>query len=425
MMEKCRLIAGELADLKALNTTTATDAVSGFEGGNVTQLLITDHNAMIIYDSKKETPTIGKYVIFPEIVDALAGNDVFFSSYRDGAIRSTAAVPVYAYGTQIACVYVTEYDTEQGTLIASLQSSILAVTLTLEIIIILFSLAFSNRYSVRLRKIMSSIRTVRQGDYSHKLKMDGNDELKLMSDEFNDLISRLQTSESKRSQFVSDASHELKTPLASIKLLSDSILQNHTDPETTMEFVADIGREADRLNRMSQSLLTLSRIEGQTDREYNIIFITPTIEQVVRMLSGMARDSGVQIILELKEDCPILFFEDDLYQIIFNLVENGIKYNVKGGQVNISLHRQEDTVSICIRDTGVGIPKDSLNHIFERFYRVDKARSRSTGGSGLGLSIVRNMVERNHGSIRVDSEISFGTTFTLTFPIYDAKEGAQ
>lgn len=425
MIEKCKLASGDIAELDALNTKTVAQAVSGFEDLNVTRLIITDQNAQAIYDSNETLCVVDKFIMFPEILEALAGNDVFHASYHDSMLKSVAATPVYAYGTLIGCVYMTDYDTEQGNLIGVLQNSIFIITLILEAVVIMFSLAFSSTYSRRLYKIMASIRKVRQGDYSHKLEMRGHDELNALSNEFNDLISRLQISEKKRSQFVSDASHELKTPLASIKLLTDSILQNAMDGDTIREFVTDIGNEADRLNRMSQKLLTLSRIEDQLENEFSITYISPTIKRVVRMLSQIANDLEIEIILNLENDCPILIYEDDLYQIIFNIVENGIKYNTKGGTLTITLNRSEDNAIICIRDTGVGIPKDSLEHIFERFYRVDKARSRSTGGSGLGLSIVRNMVERNQGTISVESNMGNGTAFTLSFPVFDTEVPAE
>lgn len=420
MIEKCKLASSEIARLDVVNSKTVADAISGFEDLSVSRLIITDQNGKAIYDSLSMGSVVGKYVQFPVIVKALEGNDVFYCNYHDGAMHSNAAAPVYSYGTLIGCVYMMEYDTVQGTLIASLQNNILTITLTLEIIVILFSLIYVKKYSRRLKRIMTSIRNVRQGDYVHRLEMDGRDELNSLSNEFNDLISRLQVSENKRSQFVSDASHELKTPLASIKLLSDSILQNKMEVETIREFVADIGDEADRLNRMSQKLLTLSRIDSQTDRDCEIIHVAPTVERVVRMLSEIACDCGVTVKTALTSDSSILIFEDDLYQILFNLIENGIKYNARGGAVTISLDQKGDNAVIKIRDTGVGIPPESLNHIFERFYRVDKARSRSTGGSGLGLSIVRNMVERNHGTISVESEVGIGTVFTLSFPTFDA-----
>jgi signal transduction histidine kinase len=269
---------------------------------------------------------------------------------------------------------------------------------------------------------MASMRIIREGDYGHKVDMGGNDELTVLGNEFNDLIDKLQTSEQKRSNFVSDASHELKTPLASIKLLSDSILQNDMDIDTVREFVGDIGNEADRLNRMSQKLLSLSRIETQADSDCEIVYLAPTVEKVIRMLSVIARDNNITIETDLQDDSSILILEDDLYQIIFNLVENGIKYNVPGGKLYIRLMRENDNAILRVRDTGMGIPADSLPHIFERFYRVDKARARKSGGSGLGLAIVRFIVERNRGEISVDSEIGQGTTFSVSFPVFDMEE---
>ena len=247
-----------------------------------------------------------------------------------------------------------------------------------------------------------------------------------MGAEVNDLTDRLQVSEHKRRQFVSDASHELKTPLASIKLLTDSILQNDMDMDTIREFVSDIGEEAERLNRMTEELLTLTRGEtAATEDERIITYMAPTIERVVRMLSRLADASNIEIITRLDDDIPILIREDDLYQIAFNLVENGIKYNIPGGKLTISLSRGQDMGVLQISDTGMGIPEDSLEHIFERFYRVDKARSRASGGSGLGLAIVRNMVQRNQGEIRVESTFGMGSVFTVEFPAFDTEEVEQ
>ncbi|MBQ8359085.1 MAG: two-component sensor histidine kinase, partial [Oscillospiraceae bacterium] len=191
---------------------------------------------------------------------------------------------------------------------------------------------------------------------------------------------------------------------------------------TVKEFVGDIGNEADRLTRMAQKLLSLTRIESQEDSDCEIVYIAPTVDRVIRMLTGIAQKSSITMETEIIQDCPILIIEDDLYQIVFNLVENGIKYNVPGGKLSVTLTRQEDNAVIMVKDTGVGIPKESVGHVFERFYRVDKARSRKSGGSGLGLSIVRNMVERNGGKILVESKVGEGSTFTLIFPVFDMEE---
>ena len=312
-------------------------------------------------------------------------------------------------------------DSTQGALIQSLQNTILQVTIVLELVVTLFSIAFSQTFSRRLKRIMNSMRIIRDGDYSHKVEMGGNDELTVLGAEFNDLTERLQTSEQKRSRFVSDASHELKTPLASIKLLSDSILQYDMDLETVREFVGDIGDEAERLNRMTEKLLSMTKAEGKVSDEAEIIYMAPTVRRVARMLGQNAAQTGIRFCLELEDDWPVLILEDDLYQIVFNLMENGIKYNLPGGKLTVRLRRQEDNVFLSVSDTGMGIPEESIGHIFERFYRVDKARSRQTGGSGLGLAIVRAIVQRNKGEITVESTPGEGTTFSVTFPIFETE----
>ena len=390
MIEKCLLASDEISTLEVLNSSTVTGIVNQLESLKVTRLVVTDHSGAALYDSSGAS--VGTYVLLPEVLQALTvskqapeGNNVFTWTYHDGITDSRAATPIVYYGTVVGCVYMTEYDTTQGTLIKSLQQTLLRITLMLEIIVAAFSVAFSNAFSRRLNRIMASMRIIREGDYSHKVDMGGSDELTVLGEEFNDLTERLQTSERKRSQFVSDASHELKTPLASIKLLTDSILQNNMDMDTVKEFVEDIGNEADRLNRMTAKLLSLTRAENPQPQESEIIYMAPTVQRVAKMLRTNASWSGVTFCLELDEDTPVLILEDDLYQIVFNLMENGIKYNLPGGTLTVHLGRQEDNAVLTVSDTGMGIPEDALEHIFERFYRVDKARSRKAAEAGWGL----------------------------------------
>ena len=422
LVEKCLLVASEFGNLEVINHASISEVVSQMESPSITRLIVTNQFGVAIYDSHRNGASEGNYILLPEIVTALEKKDVFSWNYHDGAMQSGAATPIISYKALIGCVYMMEYDTAQGALIQSLQNNVLRITLVLELLVIIISIFFTGVFSERIRRILTSIRIIREGDYSHKMEMSGRDELTFVADEFNMLTEKLQESENKRHQFVSDASHELKTPLASIKLLSDSILQNEIDMETVREFVGDIGNEADRLNRMSQKLLSLSRVENQQDGECEIIYMAPTVERVVRMLSGIAKKSQISLILNLDEDSRILILEDDLYQITFNLMENGIKYNTPGGKLTVSLSREGDNAVMRFADNGMGIPEDSVDQIFERFYRVDKARSRKSGGSGLGLSIVRSMVQRNQGTIWVESILGKGSTFTVSFPAFDMEE---
>ena len=419
MLSKCQLAADEIAGLEVINSSTISSVLSDMDSLKVSRLIVTDQAGRVLFDNLS-TPR-NQYALLPEILTALGRNDVFTYYYRDGVMTSKAATPVVYYDTIVGCVYMTEYDAAQGRLIHSLQITIFQVTFILELVLIVFALFFSSAFSRRMRKIMRSMRIIQEGDYTHKVQMGGNDELTVLGNEFNDLTDRLQTSEQKRARFVSDASHELKTPLASIKLLSDSILQNDMDMDTVREFVGDIGNEADRLNRMTAKLLSLTKVDNQNTVDSEIIYLTPTVRRVYRMLKPMAREANVTIELDCEDDCPILILEDDLYQIVFNLMENGIKYNLPGGLLRVTLRHRDDNAELMISDTGTGIPEDALPHIFERFYRVDKARSRATGGSGLGLAIVRAIAERNRGEIRVDSILGQGTTFTVSFPAFETE----
>ncbi len=424
MQDKVQLVAYTIAEQDVINTESVRNVVEQLENLSLTRLIVTDPAGQVLYDSLSKGGSYGAYTLYPEIVQALQGNDVFTWQYHDGVMESRASTPILSYNTLTGAVYMMEYDSAQGELIKSLQMNILTITVVLVVAITLFSLSFSRAYSQRMRKIIASIQIIRQGEYAHKVALRGNDELAVLGRQFNDLTDQLCASEARRQQFVSDASHELKTPLASIKLLADSILQNDMDLDTIREFVADIGDEADRLNRMSAKLLSLTKVNSDISADCEIVYIGPTISRVVRMLSSIADHSAVTIKTDIVTDCSILIQEDDLYQIIFNLVENGIKYNIPGGKLIIRLHRQDDNAILTVEDTGVGIPDSSIDQIFERFYRVDKARSRQSGGSGLGLAIVRDMVQRNRGTILVQSNIGehSGSTFTVVFPIFDVEE---
>lgn len=419
MIEKCQLASDELSTLEVWNNTTVSGILNQLESLRASRLIVTDQTGLCIYDST--SLSLNSYVLLPEIVEACQGNDVFCWKYRDSSMISRAATPIISDGNIVGCVYVAESDSSQGAVIDLLLNTILQITIVLEMMVILFSLVYSRHFSRRMGTILDSIHTIKKGSYDQKVSVGGNDELTVLAEEFNDLTDKLQTSEEKRRRFVSDASHELKTPLASIKLLTDSILQNDMDTETMREFVEDIGSEAERLNRMTAKLLSLTKVDVQEAPVGELIRMAPTVKRVVKMLKPVAVRSGITLHTQLSPDSTVLIPEDDLYQIVFNLIENGIKYNRSGGSVTVRLAQDGEFALLSVEDTGVGIPEDALSHIFERFYRVDKARSRQTGGSGLGLAIVRAIVVRNRGEIHVDSTPGSGTKFTVTFPIFDTE----
>ena len=423
LLDKVQLITSSFSGVEMLTSDNTAQVISVLGDLNVNHVLITDGAGVILYDSDaddaSEETALGQYALLRPVAEALDGNNVFYCRYASGLLMSYAAAPVYLYGSPNGCVYLSDLDYGLGAIIQGLEQNLARISWGLAAGMVIFSLVFAVITSGKMRRILTSMELVREGEYSHKIAMHGSDEYGRLAGEFNKLTDRLQASEQAQRQFVSDASHELKTPLASIKLLSDSILQNDMDAETMREFVADIGSEADRLTRMAQKLLTLTKAESVQDGEREVVDLSRIISQVFKMLIPLADQREIRLKCTMDKDCAVLTLEDDVYQIIFNLVENAIKYNHDGGQVHVRLLRRDEEVVVQVEDTGVGIPADALDHIFERFYRVDKARSRQAGGSGLGLSIVHDLVERNFGEIQVECPEEGGTRFTVTFPYFD------
>ena len=265
-----------------------------------------------------------------------------------------------------------------------------------------------------------------EGEYGHRLNSAGRDELAHLAEEFNQLTDRLQTTEEVRRRFVADASHELKTPLAAIRLLTDSIEQNpQMDQDTVRDFVGDIGEEAQRLTRITEHLLLLTRLDSQREVEAHPVEVNQVIQRAVSMLTPVADSAGVTLKTDLRPGIVILCTEDEYYQVCFNLIENAIKYNRPEGQVVISTVRDSDQMVMEVADTGLGIPEEDMPKVFNRFYRVDKARSRAAGGTGLGLSIVRDTVRRHGGWVSVRRRHPEGSVFAVGFPLYEAPEKGE
>lgn len=413
---KAQMIGSSLSGLESLNADTVEQVMELLDDVNSSRIIVTDGEGCVLYDSVSAGDTTGKYVLYPEVVTALEGSDVFHCLYHDGVFESHAAIPVMYHSSPIGAVYLLDLDTEEAALIQGIQSNTFTISIVVLAVVLVFSVLFSVLLSGRIRSILHSIRIAREGEYTHKIDIRGKDELSELASEFNQLTQRLQSTEKLRQQFVSDASHELRTPLTAIRLLADSILQNPMDEETLREFVSDIGDEADRLARMTSKLLTLTRIDSDPEQALEVVDPAVTVEKVFRMLTPLSELVGVKLLSTMDKGCTVLANEDDMYQVVFNLVENAIKYNYQGGTVNVLLYRRDGDVVLHVEDCGVGIPEEDIPHIFERFYRVDKARSREAGGTGLGLAIVHDVVARYGGTVKVSNREQGGTRFTVIFP---------
>lgn len=424
MQNKGQIVSAAFFGIEHLTYDYIIQALDGIDEITSTRMIITDSDGMCLYDTRENNTGAGKYVLFPEVYMALSGKDVFSCNYEDGVTVSKYAAPITYYGDLVGSVYILDYENDQSRMIYGLERNLIVISIVLETAVIMVAIVMATSFSIRTKKVLDSFPHIRAGEYTYKIGLRGRDELSAVANEFDKLTDRLADSEELRRRFVSDASHELKTPLASIMLLTETILQNKMDMETEHEFIADINTEAERLNRMTQKLLLLSKSDSvNPDAEREVVDVVSVTERVLKMLQPVADKKPVTLTMIPVDDCTVLAPEDDIYQIIFNLVENAIKYNTENGAVSINISRSDEEVKISIRDTGVGIPEAAREHIFDRFYRVDKARSRAAGGAGLGLSIVHDMVKRNFGEIKIQSVEPQGTEFVVLFPYFGFEEG--
>ena len=268
---------------------------------------------------------------------------------------------------------------------------------------------------VNLSKTMSKMG---KGDLSVRVPVRGSGELRELAENYNKMAQQLESLDKSRSQFVSNASHELKTPLATMKVMLETLIYEPEMPEgLRMEFMQDMNHEIDRLTGIITDLLTLTRMDqGVEEIRRERVDMSALTEETLRPLKPAAEKRGQQLMARIEPGVQMTGDRIKLNQILYNLTENALKYTQDGGMIRVTLKREEDGIVWEVKDNGVGIPEEDQNHIFERFYRVDKARSRDTGGTGLGLSIMRQLVKLEGGSITVSSEPGRGSSFTVRFP---------
>ncbi|MGE7053788.1 two-component system histidine kinase PnpS [Paenibacillus glucanolyticus] len=238
-------------------------------------------------------------------------------------------------------------------------------------------------------------------------------------------VSDIRRLERMRSEFVANVSHELKTPLAAVKGFAETLLGGGvTDEKTSRSFLQIIYDESERLNRLIGDILELSKIESKRiQMDYSPIHLSVFFDTISEMMRTVAEKKRITLELDIPEELFMEGDEDKLRQIFMNLLSNAINYTQEGGRVKLTAREQhnngsaDDMVEFVVTDSGIGIPKKDLPRIFERFYRVDKARSRGSGGTGLGLSIVKHLVDLHHGTIKVESELGTGSSFIIDLPV--------
>lgn len=403
------------------------------------RLLVVDADGKVTFDTFDER--CGTRLALSEVYTVLSGEAD--SDY--GFHRQDAAAPAEAPSLldQIIgrddghvwvgsfCAALTREGRKTGALVlvASVQDAVDSLTsmrgqmlsvFSLALVVVLILAGFISRIVTRpVKELSAGIERMSKGDYQHRVHVPGKGEMAQLAAAFNQMSEQVHNLDEARNQFVSNASHELKTPLATIKILVESMMyQDDMDPQLRKEFLTDIDKEIDRLSSVVGDLLTLVHIDSHKLRlRREMMLFADTVRESAARLAPLAKKRGQTLRVDVGDNCEMFADPGKLAQVCYNIIENAIKYTPDGGTITVTLRRMGRDAVLDISDTGVGIPPEDLPHVFDRFYRVDKARSRDTGGTGLGLSIVQQIVRLHAGSVTVASERGKGTTFTVQLPV--------
>lgn len=372
----------------------------------------------------------GKTIIASEVIRCFRGETISRYDDKNGYIELTIPLiqtkPVLlpdgeeTYDEKVVGVMLTSVSTDSIRQTMEIMSE-KALIMEVLVLIAVFAVAFavSALLSDVFIKVTNSVNKVKEGYSDEQIELTGIEETDRIVEAFNKLQARMKTMDDSRQEFVANVSHELKTPLTSMKVLADSLLmQSEVPAELYREFMQDLSEEIDRENLIINDLLALVRM-GREVAKMNIVSkdIYELLEIVLKRLRPIARKNNIEIVLESIRPVTADVDEVKFVSAISNLVENAIKYNRENGQVMVTLDADHQDFWVEIKDDGIGIPTESLEHIYERFYRVDKSHSRQIGGTGLGLAITKNAIVLHKGTIKVESVENEGTTFTVRIPL--------
>ena len=383
------------------------------------RIVIVNSNFRVITDTFNLST--GKFYISEEVIKCFKGENS--SHYNKDMQYLAQTIPVYdpANEKNIYGVIVVTASTEN---ILSLTDKVMGKS-NLFLVFICLAMGVLAVVAVHIlmrpfKKLQLSFDRVAQGDLDADITENTYRETTQLSQAVQKSLSKLKAVDQSRQEFVSNVSHELKTPITSIRVLADSLMGMEEVPvELYREFMTDISDEIDRENQIIEDLLTLVKMDKSAESQMNIeqVNINGELELILKRLRPIAKRGNVELVLESIREVTADVDRVKISLAITNLVENAIKYNRDSGNVRVTLDADHKYFYVKVTDTGIGIPEDALEHIFERFFRVDKARSREVGGTGLGLAIAKNVIQMHHGIIDVESTPGEGTTFSMRIPL--------
>ena len=427
-----RIIANHLITYNYLQDTSSEvigaelEQLSNLYNGRV---LIINGNLKVVKDTYGISD--GKTIVSEEVIRCIKGKNTVNYDSVNRFIEITMPIVETVTLPDDSGEGAREKELVRGVMLTSVSTDSIANTLDILnrraiimgniMFIFIFALAMGlSRILVRpFERVTKAISEVKEGYTDEPISVSDYLETEHIVDAFNSLIKRMKVLDDSRQEFVANVSHELKTPITSIKVLADSLLAQEDVPaELYHEFMEDIAEEIERENKIINDLLALVK-QDKSVAELNIsmVVINELVEIILKRLRPIAKKSNVEVTLISKREIVAEVDEVKMSLILTNLVENAVKYNKEQGKVEVLLDADHQFFTVRVRDSGIGIPPEALGQIYERFYRVDKSHSKEIGGTGLGLAITRSAVQLLRGSIKVESVVGEGTAFTVKIPL--------
>jgi len=402
-----------LEDISSEVINSQLEQLSNIYDGRV---MVIDSNFHIIKDTYRLDE--GKTIVSEEVIRSFRGEEISKHDSDNGYIEMT--IPLTdSESKEILGVFLVSVSTDNIILnLEYLKNGALIIELSIFLVLLLLSTLLAMKLVKPLVNMSSGIMEIESG-YAMELNETAYAETEEISVRFNQLFGRMKIIDQSREEFVSNVSHELKTPLTSMKVLADSLNgQENVPVELYREFMNDIGNEIDRETKIINDLLSLVKMDrAAADLNISSENINELLELILKRLRPIAEKQNVELVMESFRPVMAEVDEVKLTLAISNLVENAIKYNHPGGWVHVSLNADHQYFYVKVEDSGIGIPQEDLEHIYERFYRVDKSHSREIGGTGLGLAITRNAVLMHRGAIKAFSTEGEGTIFNVRIPL--------
>ena len=385
------------------------------------RVIIVDDNFKVYHDTYNLDDN--KTIIAEEVIRSFQGQEVTNYDAENHYIEMT--IPIIDpddTSSTVQGVMLISVSTDNIVLNHGYLSQVATIILVIVVVATVFFGILVILYFMKpFGKLSDGIAAIKEGYGDDALQVNDYTETALICKRFNEVIGRMKITDESRQEFVSNGSHELKTPLTSMKVLADSINSMPDAPkELYQEFMEDITSEIERETKIINDLLSLVKMDkSAADLNVTSVNINELLEQILKRLQPIADKQQVELVLESFRPVTAEVDEVKLTLAITNLVENAIKYNRADGEgwVHVSLNADHQYMYLKVEDSGIGIPEESLDQIYERFYRVDKSHSREIGGTGLGLAITRNCILMHRGAIKVHSVLGEGTTFDVRIPL--------